>query len=108
MIEFAYNNSYHSRIQIALFEALYRRRYRSPISWFEVGEVTAVGLYLVFDQLENVQLIREKLRASQSQQKSYTDIRGKDLKFEVGDFVYLKISPIKGVKRLGRKGKLSA
>ena len=38
LIEFAYNNSYHARIKMALFEASYGRRCRSPIGWYEVGE----------------------------------------------------------------------
>ncbi|KAF3648227.1 CCHC-type integrase [Capsicum annuum] len=64
-------------------------------------------VFIVFDALEKVQLIRERLWAAQSRQKSYADVRRKDLEFEVDDYVYLKISPMKGVKRFGKKGKLS-
>ncbi|KAF3648996.1 hypothetical protein FXO37_19182 [Capsicum annuum] len=61
------------------------------------------GPDLVFDALEKVQLIRERLRAAPSRQKSYVDIRRKDLEFEIGDYVYLKISTMKGVEsRLGK------
>ncbi len=88
-------------------EALYGRRYRFPISWFEVSEASVIGTDLVFDALEKVQLIRERLQAAHSRQKSYEDVHRKDLEFEVGDHVYLKISPMKGVKRFGKKGKLS-
>ena len=66
LIEFAYNNSYHSSIQMAPFEALYGRRCRSPIGWFEVSEASIIGPDLVFDALEEVQLIRERLWAVQS------------------------------------------
>ena len=107
LIEFAYNNSYHSSIQMAPFEALYGRRCRSPIGWFEVSESLIIGLDLVFDALEKVQLIIERLRASQSRQKSYANVCIKDLKFDIGDYVYLKISPMKGVKQFSKKGKLS-
>lgn len=62
LIEFAYNNSYHSSIWMSLIEALYDSRSRSPIGWFEVGEATVVGPDLVFDALEKVQFIRERLR----------------------------------------------
>ena len=46
--ELAYNNSYHSSIGMASFEALYDRRYRSPIGWFEVREVALIGPKLVY------------------------------------------------------------
>lgn len=57
LIEFSYNNSYYSSIQMVPFEALYRKRYRSPIVWFEVGEATLIGLNMVFEVMEKVQLI---------------------------------------------------
>ena len=57
LIEFAYNNSYHSSIQMAPFEALYGRRCRSLIGWFKVSEASVIGHDLVFDALEKVQLI---------------------------------------------------
>ena len=107
LIEFSYNNSYHSSIQMAPFEALYGRRCRSPISWFEVNEASVIGPNLVSDALEKVQLIRDRFWATQSQQKSYADVRRKYLDFEINDCVYLKISPMKVVKRFGKKGKLS-
>ncbi|WMV54147.1 hypothetical protein MTR67_047532 [Solanum verrucosum] len=70
LIEFSYNNSYHSSIQMAPYEALYGRRCRSPIGWFEVGEAGLIGPDLVHQALE-------------------------------------KVSPMKGVMRFGKKGKLS-
>src|SRR5688572_9445973 len=106
-IEFAYNNSYHASIQMAPFEALYGRKCRSPIGWFEVGEIAMIGPDLVFDAMEKVRLIRERLKLAKSRQKSYSDNRRKDIEFEVNDWVYLKISPMKGIMRFGKKGKLS-
>ena len=70
MIEFAYNNSYHSCIGMAPFKALYGSHYRSLVHWFEVGEVALLGLDLVMESLENM-MIRERLRTTQSRQKSY-------------------------------------
>ena len=61
LIEFVCNNNYHSSIRMAPFEALYGRRYRSLIGLFEVGESIVVVPDLVFDALEKVQLIRERL-----------------------------------------------
>jgi hypothetical protein len=52
-------------------------------------------------------MIRENLRVAQSRQKSYADKRMRDLSFEVGDFVYLKVSPMRGTRRFQVKGKLA-
>ncbi|WMV49928.1 hypothetical protein MTR67_043313 [Solanum verrucosum] len=66
LIEFAYNNSYHSSIQMAPYEALYGRRFRSPVGWFEVGEAALIGPDSVLDAMEKVQLIRDRLKTAQS------------------------------------------
>ena len=107
LIEFAYNNSYHSSIQMAPYEALYGRRCRSPVGWFEVGEAALIGPDSIHDAIEKVQLIRYRLKTAQSRQKSYADVRRKDLEFLIDDWIYLKVSPMKGVMRFGKKGKLS-
>ncbi|WMV29592.1 hypothetical protein MTR67_022977, partial [Solanum verrucosum] len=65
------------------------------------------GLELVHEAIEKVQLIRERLKIAQSQQKSYANVRRRDLEFDVHDWVYLKISSMKGVMSFGKKGKLS-
>ncbi|XP_060211772.1 uncharacterized protein LOC132639336 [Lycium barbarum] len=80
---------------MAPFEALYGRRCRSPIGWFEVGEAKFLGLDLVYHGIEKVKLIQERLRTAQSSQKSYTDMRSRDLEFQVDDLVFLKVSPKK-------------
>ena len=107
LIEFAYNNSYHSSIQIAPYEALYGGRYRSPIGWFEVGEAALIGQYLVLYPTEKLQLIRDRLKTVQSRHKSYADVRRRELEFQVDDWFFLKVSPMKGVMRFDKKGKLS-
>ncbi|WMV54862.1 hypothetical protein MTR67_048247 [Solanum verrucosum] len=107
LIEFAYNNSYHSSISMAPFEALYGRRCRSSVGWFEVGEIAPIGPELVYEAIEKVRLIRERLRTAQSWQKSYADVRRRDLEFEVNDWVYLKILPMKGDMWFGKREKLS-
>ena len=56
---------------------------------------------------EKVDLIRKRLVATQSRQKSYIDRRRRPLEFEVGDFIFLNVSPTKGVARFGKRGKLS-
>ncbi|KAH0689255.1 hypothetical protein KY289_016613 [Solanum tuberosum] len=107
LIEFAYNNSYHFIIQMAPFEALYGRRCRSPVGWFEVGEEALIGPDSVLDAMEKVQLIRDRLKTAQSRQKSYAEVRKRELEFQVDDWVFLKVSPMKGVMRFGKKGKLN-
>ncbi|GAB2297561.1 hypothetical protein Dimus_038481 [Dionaea muscipula] len=92
---------------MAPYEALYGRRCRSPSCWFEVGERQILGPELVEQTSEKISLIRDRLLAAQSRQKSYVDNRRWDLEFQVGDKVFLKVSPWKGVIRFGRKGKLS-
>ena len=73
LAEFAYNNSYQSSIQMAPYEALYGRRCRSLVGWFEPGEARLLGTDLVQDALDKVKLIQERLRTTQPRQKSYTD-----------------------------------
>ncbi|GJZ74159.1 reverse transcriptase domain-containing protein [Tanacetum coccineum] len=107
LAEFSYNNSYHSSIRCAPFEALYGRKCRSPILWAEIGESSLIGPELVQETTDKVVLIKEKLKAARDHQKSYADNRRKPLEFEVGDRVMLKVSPWKGVIRFGKKGKLA-
>ncbi|GJZ63424.1 putative reverse transcriptase domain-containing protein [Tanacetum coccineum] len=107
LAEFSYNNSYHSSIKCAPFEALYGRKCRSPILWAEMGESSLIGPELIQEMTDKVVLIKEKLKAARDRQKSYADNRRKPLEFEVGDRVMLKVSPCKGVIRFGKKGKLA-
>ncbi|GJR10351.1 reverse transcriptase domain-containing protein [Tanacetum coccineum] len=107
LAEFSYNNSYHSSIKCAPFEALYGRKCRSPVLWAEIGESSLIRPELVQETTDKVVLIKEKLKAARDRQKSYADNRRKPLEFEVGDRVMLKVSPWKGVIRFGKKGKLA-
>ncbi|GJS32168.1 putative reverse transcriptase domain-containing protein [Tanacetum coccineum] len=79
LVEFSYNNSYHTSIKAAPFEALYGRKCRSP----------------------------DRMQAARDRQKSYADKRRRPLEFEVGDKVMLKVAPWKGVMRFGKRGKLN-
>ena len=106
-VEFAYNNSYQESIQMAPYEALYGRPCRSPLCWTEVGESSITGLDLVRDTFEKAILIRQRLLTAQSRQKSYADARRRHLECEVGDHVFLKVIPKRGVVRFGKRGKLS-
>ena len=73
---------------MALYEALYRRICRSPICWFEVGEAALIGPDSVLYALEKVQLIRDRLKTTQSR-KSYADLRRRELEFQIDDWVFL-------------------
>ncbi|GJY45082.1 putative reverse transcriptase domain-containing protein [Tanacetum coccineum] len=107
LVEFSYNNSYHTSIKCAPFEALYGRKCRSPVIWTEVGESQLIGPELVQETTEKIFQIKERLKTARSRQKSYADKRRKPLEFKVGDRVLLKVSPWKGVVRFGKKGKLA-
>jgi hypothetical protein len=75
--------------------------------WSEVGERNFFGPATIVEAEENVAKVRENLKTAQSRQKSYADPKRKDVSFEVGEHVYLKVSPIRGTKRFHVKGKLS-
>ncbi|XP_070042868.1 uncharacterized protein [Nicotiana tomentosiformis] len=93
---------------ITLFEALYGRRYRSPVGWFEPCEDRLLGIDLFWDALAKVNLIKERLRTGQSRKKSYVDRKFCDVAFMEGEKVLLRVSPMDGVVRFGNKGKLSS
>jgi hypothetical protein len=107
LAEFAYNNSYQASLKMAPFEALYGRRCRTPLNRLQAGERTLFGPKLVQEAEEKVSVIRENLRAAQMRQKSYHDKAKAPREFEVGNYVYLNVSPTKGVQRFGVKGKLA-
>ncbi|GJY28756.1 putative reverse transcriptase domain-containing protein [Tanacetum coccineum] len=107
LVEFSYNNSYHSSVRCAPFEALYGRKCCSPIMWAEVGEGQLIGPELVQETTEKISQIKDRLKAARDRQKSYADKRRKPLEFSVGDYVLLKVSPWKGVVRFRKKGKLA-
>lgn len=107
LAEFSYNNSHHASIGMPPYEMLYGRRCRTPICWGEVGHRVLGSTEVVQKTTENIQMIRERLKAAQSRQKSYADKRRSELEFQVGDHVLLKVSPWKGVIRFRKRGKLS-
>ncbi|GKB57161.1 reverse transcriptase domain-containing protein [Tanacetum coccineum] len=98
LAEFSYNNSYHSSIRCALFEALYGRKCRSPVLYAEIRESSLIGPELVQEMTDTVVLIKEKLKAARDHQKGYADNRRKPLEFEVGDRVMLKVLPWKAYR----------
>ncbi|KAL0546073.1 hypothetical protein IC582_015978 [Cucumis melo] len=89
------------------FEALYGKYCRSHVCWNEVGEQRLMGFELVQSTNEAIQKIRSRMQTAQSRQKRYAHVRRKDLEFDVGDKMFLKVAPMKGVLRFERRGKLS-
>ncbi|GKA98989.1 putative reverse transcriptase domain-containing protein [Tanacetum coccineum] len=107
LVEFSYNNSYHTSIKAAPFEALYGRKCRSPVCWAEVGDAQLTGPAIIHETTEKIVQIKSRIQAARDRQKSYANIRRKPLEFQVGDRVMLKVSPWKGVVRFGKRGKLN-
>jgi hypothetical protein len=105
--EFSYNNSYQESLKMAPFEVLYGCRCRNPLNWIEPGEKMIFGPDLIEEAKATVSHIQDNLRATKSCQGSYANKRCRPLEFEVGDHVYMKVSPMKGVQRFGVKGKLA-
>ena len=98
LAEFSYNNSYQGSIKMAPSEALYGQKCRTPLNWVEPGERRYYGIDFVMEAEEQVRIIQQHMKATQSRQKSYADKRRRPIKFEVGDYVYLKVSHMKKVQ----------
>jgi hypothetical protein len=88
------------------FEMLYGHRCRTPLFWNETREQKVFRPDILQEAEKQVCMVRENLRVAQSRQKSYADHRRRELSFEVGDFVYLKVSPMRGLRRFKVRGKL--
>jgi hypothetical protein len=106
-VEFSYNNCYQASLKMSPFEALYGRKCRTPLYWDQTRERQFFRPKLIQEAEEQVCIIRENLRVAQTRKKSYADNRRIPLEFEEGDHVYLKVSPLRGMKRFKVKGKLS-
>jgi hypothetical protein len=90
------------------FEMLYGHRCQTPLFWNETGEQKVFEPDILQEAKKQVCMVRENLRIVQSRQKSYTDHRRRELSFEVGDFVYLKVSPMRGLRHFKVRGKLTS
>ncbi|KZV43935.1 DNA/RNA polymerase superfamily protein [Dorcoceras hygrometricum] len=106
LVEFTYNNSYQASIEMDPYEVLYGRKCRSPIHLDDVGKRTKIGPDIVEQPAEAIKRIRDRMRTALSRKKSYADSHRRELNFELCDHVFLKVAPMKGVMRFGRKGKL--
>jgi hypothetical protein len=105
--EFSYNNSYQANLKMSPFEALYGRKCRNPLFLDQTRGRQFFGHELIQEAEEQVRIIQENLRVARTRQKSYADNRRRPLEFEECDHVYLKVSPLRGMRRFKVKGKLS-
>ena len=107
LIEFSYNNSYHSSIGMAPYEALYGRKCRTPLCWAEVGDDRILGPEIIQETTDKIQMIRGKMKQAQDRQKSYADNRRRPVEFGDSDHVYLKVTPRLRLKGPFKSRKLS-
>ena len=101
LVEFVYNNSFQSSIGMAPYEALYGRKCRTPLCWTELSEKKIIGPDLIQETEEKAKMIRERLKVATYRQNSYTDMKRKDVCYEIGEKVFLKVSFLKKVMRFG-------
>jgi hypothetical protein len=97
--EFSYNNNYQESLKMAPFEALYGRQCHTPLNWIEPGEKAIVGPDIVVEAEATTRRMQENLKITKLRQESYATKRRRPLQFEAGDHMYLKVSPMKGMKR---------
>ena len=107
LVEFVYNNSFLSSIGMAPYEALYGRKCRTPLCWTELSKKKIISPDLIQETEEKVKMIKERLKVATDRQKSYADMRRKDIPHEIAEKVFLKVLPWKKVMRFWKKGKLS-
>jgi hypothetical protein len=105
--EFSYNNSYQDSLKMAPFEVLYGRQCRTPLNWIESREKVIFGPDLVEEVEATIHRIQDNLKAAKSRQETNANKRRQPLAFKDGNQVYLRVSPMKDVKRFGFKGKLA-
>jgi hypothetical protein len=103
--EFSYNKSYQESLKMALFDMLYGLRCRTLLFWNETGDRKVFGPDILEEAEKQVRMVKENLCVAQSRQKSYVDYRRRALSFEVGDFVYHKVSPMRGLRHCKVRGK---
>ena len=89
------------------YEALYERKCRTPLCWTELSEKKIICPDLIQETEEKVKMISERLKVATDRQKSYVDMRRKDIQYDIGKKVFIKVSPWKKLMRFGKKSKLS-
>ena len=107
LIEFSYNNNYQSTIGMAPYKMLYGRKCRSLVHWYKTGESLITAPDFMESTTEAVKKIQARMEITQNRQKLYANKRRRPLEFEIGDLMFLKVEPFKGVMWFGKRGKLN-
>jgi hypothetical protein len=100
-------NSYQESLKMSPFEVLYRCKCRTPLLWNEAGENQVFEPEILREAERQLQVVRENLKLVQSRKKSYVDHRRRKFSFQVGDFVYLKVSHMRALRPFKIRGKLA-
>ena len=101
------NNNYHSSIGMAPYEALCGRWCKTPLCWNQDGESLVLGPEFLQQTSEKVKVIQERMKATQSRQKSYADNRRRPLEFEAEDHVFLRVTSTASIGRAIKSRKLT-
>ena len=105
--EFSYNNSFQTSLKMSPYEALYGCKCRTPLNWSQTGDGHIFGTDLMMEAGKQVMEIRDRLQLARSRQKCYYDAKHRQISFEPREHVYLRVTPMKGVKRFQTRRKLA-
>ena len=105
--EFSFNNSFQASLKMSPYEALYGRKCRSPFNWSQTGDSRIFGTDLMMEAEKQVKEMRDRLQFAKSRQKIYYDAKHRQISFEPGEHVYLRVTSMKGIKRFQTRGKLA-
>jgi hypothetical protein len=106
-VEFSYKNSYQESLKTVPFEMLYGHRCRTPLFWSETGEQKVFRPDILQEAEKQVRIVTKNIRVAQLRHKSYIDHMRRELSFEVGDFVYVRVPPMRGLRCFKVRGKLT-
>jgi hypothetical protein len=91
LVEFTYNNGYHTTLKMSPFESLYGRKCNTLVSWDNLADRVVVGIELLREMEENMLKIKHNLKYSQDKNKIYVDKGITHREFKVGDHVFFKV-----------------
>ena len=105
--EFSYNNGFQTSLKMSPYEALYGRKCRTPLNWSQTGDSRIFGTDLMLEAEKQVKEIWDRLQLAKSRHKSYYGAKHRQISFEPREHVYLRVTPMKGVRRFQTCGKLA-